>query len=72
MGLINQTENQIENLKGDFKMEFENVIKSFNQYKDFSEYDESEWDYFDDDEFYERTEDWNVDYDGEDWSENGF
>ena len=53
-------------------MEFENVIKSFNQYKDFSEYDESEWDYFDDDEFYERTEDWNVDYDCEDWSENGF
>ena len=27
-------------------MEFENVIKSFNQYKNFSEYDESEWDYW--------------------------
>ena len=49
-------------------MEFENVIKSFNQYKNFSEYNESEWDYFDDDEFYERTNDWNIPYDGEDWS----
>lgn len=61
--------NQVENLKGDFEMEFENVIKSFNQYKNFSEYDESEWDYFEDDEFYERTNDWNVPYDGEDWSD---
>lgn len=49
-------------------MEFENVIKNFNQYKNFSEYDENEWDYFEDDEFYERTNDWDVPYDGEDWS----
>lgn len=50
-------------------MEFENVIKSFNQYKDFSEYDESEWDYFDDDEFYERTSCMEVPYNEEDWSD---
>ena len=50
-------------------MEFENVIKSFNQYKDFSEYDESEWDYFDDDEFYERTLCMEAPYDEEDWND---
>ena len=32
-----------------------------------SQYDETEWDYLDDDEFYERTKDWNIPYDGEDW-----
>lgn len=59
-------------LEGDLKMEFENVIKNFNQYKNFADYDESKWDYFEDDEFYERTSDWDVPYYGEDWSENGF
>lgn len=48
-------------------MEFENVIKAFNTCKEFSEYDEREWDYFDDNEFYERTEDYDVPYSGEDW-----
>ena len=36
--------------------------------KNFSEYDESAWDYLDDDEYYERTMDWDIPYDGEDWS----
>lgn len=50
-------------------MEFENVIKVFNTAKNFTEYDENEWNYFDDDEFYERTSDWDIPYDGEDWSD---
>ena len=51
----------------DFEFDFENVIRDFNTFNNFTEYDETEWDYLDDDEFYERTKDWNVPYDGEDW-----
>lgn len=47
-----------------FDYEMNELIRA----KDFSEYDESAWDYFDDDEYYERTRDWNIPYDGEDWS----
>ena len=46
-------------------MEFENVIRNFNQYKNFSEYDEREWDYVDYDD--ERTSRMDVRYDGESW-----
>ena len=46
-------------------MEFENVIRNFNQYKNFSEYDEGEWDYVDYDD--ERTSRMDVLYDGESW-----
>lgn len=50
-------------------MEFENVIKAFNTAKNFTEYDEREWDYLNDDEYYERTSDWNIPYDEEDWGD---
>ena len=43
-------------------------FSELNRAKNFSEYDESAWDYFEDDEYYERTQDWDVPYDGEDWS----
>ena len=48
-------------------MEFENVIRNFNQYKNFSEYDENEWDYLGDDEFYERTQDWRTECKEDSW-----
>ena len=44
----------------DFEFDFENVIKDFNTFTNFTEYDETEWDYLGDDEFYERTKDWNI------------
>ncbi len=47
---------------------FDYDIAELTRAKNFSEYDESAWDYFDDDEYYERTMDWDVPYDGEDWS----
>lgn len=46
-------------------MEFENVIRNFNQYKNFSEYDEREWDYVDYDD--EHTSRMDIRYDGESW-----
>lgn len=62
----------------DFEFDFENVIKDFNTFNNFTEYDETEWDYLDDDEFYERTKDWNIPYDAEltcccdiEWTEDG-
>ena len=51
----------------DFGYDFNEI----NRAKNFSEYDESAWDYFDDDEFYERTQNWDIPYNGEDWSESG-
>lgn len=48
-------------------MEFENVIKRFNQYKGFTEIDETQFDYLDDNEFYERTSDYRMSDDGEYW-----
>ena len=53
--------------KMDFEFDFENVIKDFNTFDNFTEYDETEWDYLGDDEFYERTKDWNIPYNEEDW-----
>ena len=53
----------------DFEFDFEDVIKDFNSFENFTEYDETAWDYMGDDEFYERTNDWNIPYAEEDWSE---
>ena len=53
----------------DFEFNFEDVIKDFNSFENFTEYDETAWDYMGDDEFYERTNDWNIPYAEEDWSE---
>lgn len=51
-------------------MLYENVKDVFNSYKNFSEYDEEQWDYLGDDEYYERTSDYDIPYDGEDWGMN--
>lgn len=48
-------------------MEYENVIKSFNRCKNFTEIDETQFDYLGDDEFYERTLDYDIPYNGERW-----
>jgi hypothetical protein len=55
-----------------FGFDFDNVIRELGACKNFTELNEMEFDFMGDDEFYERTKDWNIDYDGEDWSENGF
>ena len=51
-------------------MLYESVKDIFNSFENFSDYDESQWDYLGDDEYYERTSDYNVPCDNEveDWS----
>ena len=61
----------------DFEFDFENVNRDFNTFNNFTESDETEWDYLGDDEFYERTKDWDIPYDeiiyGKPWpGHNGF
>ena len=55
-------------LKMDFEFDFEDVIKDFNSFENFTDYDENAWDYMGDDDVYERTKDWDFPYNGEDWS----
>lgn len=55
-----------------FGFDFNNTIRELGACKNFTELNEMEFDFMGDDEFYERTESWDIDYDGEDWSENEF
>ena len=52
----------------DFEFDFEDVIKDFNFFENFVNYDENAWNYMGDDDIYERTKDWDFPYNGEDWS----